>query len=96
MRYSKLLWQHTSFEEPFEIYSEHDDFDREVRKIELFRDGTVGFASISESNHGTQLSLITCPPDEEVNLLPEFQVQDISQDDFELLWQAVHGYAAVA
>ena len=86
MRYSKLLWNHTFPNEPVAIYSEHDDKGWERRKVELFRDGSIGFASATESSEGTKLSLIQCPPDEEVNSEPEFRVMDISKDEFEGLW----------
>ena len=90
MRYSKLIWTHAFPNEPVEIYSEHDDRGWERRKIEMFRDGSMGFASPTESSDGTNLSLIQCPPDEEVNSEPEFRVVDITQDDFERVWTKAH------
>lgn len=86
MRYSKLIWNHTFPNEPVEIYSEHDDKCWERRKVEIFRDGVMGFASATESSEGTKLSLIQCPPDEEVNSEPEFRVVNITKDEFESLW----------
>lgn len=88
MRYSKLVWNHSSPTEPVEIYSEHDDQGREQRKVEVFPDGSVGFAGPAESGGGTQLSLIACPPDDEVNSPPEFLVSDITNADFERVWQS--------
>lgn len=86
MRYSKLLWNHKFPDEPVEIFSEHDDKGWERRKVELFRDGSMGFASPAESSNGTKLSLIQCPPDEEVNSEPEFRVVDVTKDEFESVW----------
>ena len=86
MRYSKLIWNHKVPDEPTQVFSEHDEDGWERRKVELFPDGTVGFASSTESSGGTKLSLIQCPPDEEVNLEPEFQVVDVTKDEFESLW----------
>jgi hypothetical protein len=86
MRYSKLIWNHEFADEPAQVFSEHDDGGWERRKVEVFPDGSVGFASSTESFGGTKLSLIQCPPDEEVNLDPEFKVVDVAKDEFEGLW----------
>ena len=90
MRYSKLLWNHPFPDEPTEIYSEHDEAGWERRKVELFRDGGIGFAGATEGTEGTKLSLIQCPPDDEVNSEPEFKVVTITRDEFEQLWRKAH------
>jgi hypothetical protein len=86
MRYSRLKWSHSSPTEPVEILSEHDDDGWERRKIEVFADGSVCYASESESVGGSKLSLIPRPPDEEVASEPEFSVVEMTQVDFEVAW----------
>ena len=93
MRYSKLIWNHTNPDEPHQILSEHGDDGWELRKVELHRDGSMGYASTSESHLGAKLSLIQCPPDDEVNLPPEFNVVDVSKQEFEQMWQKAHEQA---
>jgi hypothetical protein len=86
MRYSRLLWQHSSPTEPVEILSEYDAEGWERRKVEVFPDGALGYASSTESHGGTALALIPCPPDEEVVSEPEFRVLPLSKDEFERAW----------
>ena len=86
MRYSRLQWTHSSMTEPVEILSEHDEQGWERRKIEVFRDGSMGFASSSESVRGSKLSVIPCPPDEEVLDEPEFRIFEMAKAEFERAW----------
>jgi hypothetical protein len=86
MRYSRLTWTHSSPTEPIEILSEYDDAGWERRKVEVFADGTLGFASDDESAGGSRLALIPRPPDEEVVSEPEFRVSELSKAEFEAAW----------
>ena len=86
MTYSRLRWNHSSPTEPVEILSEYDPSGWECRKLEIFPDGSIGCADSQESVGGTQLSLIPRPPDQEVNSEPEFQVEDLTRDEFESAW----------
>jgi hypothetical protein len=86
MRYSRLQWNHSSPSEPREILSEYDEDGWEQRKIEIFPDGSVGFASGAESFGGSKLSLIPRPRDADVVAEPEFRVFELTKDEFELAW----------
>lgn len=86
MRYSRLQWTHSSPAEPVEILSEHDEDGWELRKVEKFSDGSLRYASGSESG-GAKLSLIPSPSDEEVVCEPEFRVSEISPPEFESAWK---------
>ena len=44
MKYLKVRWIHESATDPVELYSEIDDQGWEVRKVEVFPNGTMGFA----------------------------------------------------
>ena len=90
MRYSRLQWNHPSPSEPIEILSEYDENGWERRKVEVFRDGSVHFASGMESVGGSKLSLIQRPPDEEVVAKPEFRVFEMSSEEFERAWDQAH------
>jgi hypothetical protein len=90
MEYSRLQWNHSSPSEPIEILSEYDPDGWERRKVEVFRDGSVHFASTNESVGGCQLSLIPRPPDEEVIDEPEFRVFEMTKEEFERAWDQAH------
>lgn len=96
MRYSRLRWDHLSASEPIEILSEYDENGWERRKVEVFHDGSVRFASGTESVGGSKLSLIQRPPDEEVVAEPEFRVFEMSHDEFERAWDQAHNRNNVA
>ncbi len=48
MRYLRVQWLHSHPDEPVTLYSELDDEGWEVRKVEIFADGHIGFASKTE------------------------------------------------
>ena len=73
MQYSKLIWTHSHAEMPREILSEYDAEGWEQRKVEIFADGAMSYASQHESSNGAQLSLIQRPSDDEVRHEPEKQ-----------------------
>lgn len=96
MQYSRLAWRHSSPTEPIEILSEYDDNGWERRKIELFADGSIGYANELESVGGSQLSLIQRPPDEDVVHEPEFCVTEMTKPEFEAAWKHAHSALAGA
>lgn len=96
MRYSRLQWNHPSPTEPIEILSEYDENGWELRKVELFRNGSVRFAGATESVGGSKLSLIQRPPDSEVISEPEFRVFALTGDEFERAWEQAHQRSNVA
>jgi hypothetical protein len=96
MQYSRLQWNHSSPTEPIEILSEYDDDGWERRKVEVFRNGAIGFASSTESVGGSELSLIQRPRDEEVVAEPEFRVLAVTKEEFERAWAQAHKLNSVA
>jgi hypothetical protein len=96
MQYSRLLWNHDSPREPIEILSEYDEDGWECRKVEVFKDGSVSFASNTESIGDSKLSLIPRPPDEDVVTEPEFRVFELSKEQFERAWDHAHKLNNVA
>jgi len=55
MHYVKIAWKHEHPQDPVLIYSELDDARWEVRKVEVFPDGSLGFAEEAGSRRGTGL-----------------------------------------
>ena len=88
MRYIRVFWRHEHPDEPVELLSEVDDARWEVRKVERFRDGTVGWAIEDDSVGTTQLGLDPMPPLAEIANDPQFQAGEITRAEFELAWDA--------
>ncbi|MFI5545662.1 DUF6881 domain-containing protein [Streptomyces sp. NPDC051815] len=87
MRYLKLVWHHESTDDPQVIWTEIDDNDIEIRKIEHYADGRLGLAGGGQSNGSTELGLWSVPPLEEIKKSPEFSPKEISPADFENEWR---------
>jgi len=90
MRYLKVLWIHDEPTEPVEMYVETDSDGWETRKVEVFRDGTLGFASAAESSNTTVLGEQPVPSIEEIAEDPQFRPVGITKDEFEHVWARRH------
>jgi len=86
MEYVDVQWRHKSANDPLRLVSEMDDQRYEVRKLEFFPSGLVGFASLSESAHGTKLGEAPIPPLSQINNDPQFAGVAIDSAAFEALW----------
>jgi hypothetical protein len=86
MRYIKVIWNHQQPDDPVQLYGELDDESWEVRKVEVFRDGFLGYASRSESRGSTFLGLVPVPPLAEIAADPEFEPREIGKDEFDEIW----------
>jgi hypothetical protein len=85
MRYIHVRWIHNFLDEPVDIYSELDPHNLEMRKVEIYRNGTVTFTDSVHSAGTTMLALVPFPPLEEISSQPEFDAHEISQSKFEIL-----------
>jgi hypothetical protein len=87
MRYLRVQWLHFHPDEPAEIFSEITEDGWEVRKVEIFPDGSVGFASPNETMGSTMLSVEPLPALEEIRSDSQFKPVEISREEFENMWQ---------
>lgn len=87
MRYIDVEWKHESKEEPVRLVSEIGDDEFETRKLELFPNGNVGYASSAFSSEKTGLGMAPVPSLKEINEQKEFIGKSISANQFETLWQ---------
>ena len=87
MDYLKVAWIHNWDDEPTTIYSEIDNYRNEIRKIELFRDGRVGYATNKVAHNGTQLSETPLPSLHQIASDRQFEPRHITQQDFEQVWK---------
>ncbi len=85
-----VLWHHDHQDEPVRLVSEVGTDGFEVRKLEFFRDGRVGFAFGTREFLGTALGEMPLPSVEAINADPQFSGKLIAIEEFERLWR-VHG-----
>ncbi|AXI04312.1 DUF6881 domain-containing protein [Aquirhabdus parva] len=91
MQYMKVNWIHDFIDDPIWIYGELNDEMEEVRKIEIFRNGHLGYAACNGVSHIAFSSEENWPTKEEIESDPQFQVFIISQQEFEETWaKAMH------
>ncbi len=84
--YTKVTSRHSNSYDPVEIYSELDDARWEVRRVEVFSDGSLDYASRSKSEGRTFLSPETFSPLAEIRANPEFEAAEIEKDEFDMMW----------
>ncbi len=66
MDYLHVHWRHDAADAPVDIYSELDDDRWEVRKVEVFADGTRHYADDWRSTGRTGLSEVPLPSFDEL------------------------------
>lgn len=83
--YSK--WHGSPQGSPVEFYSELDNERYEIRKVEVFRDGSYGYADKSNATKSTKLGVVPVPSIEEIAGDPEFDAKVITPKQFDEKWQ---------
>ncbi|WP_444928976.1 DUF6881 domain-containing protein [Microbulbifer sp. SSSA002] len=83
--YSK--WHNSPENYPVEFYSELNGDRFETRKVEVFKDGSLGFASQHVSSKTTKLGITTVPPLAEISKQSEFYIKAITYQQFEAKWK---------
>ncbi|UPJ52052.1 hypothetical protein IVB30_12275 [Bradyrhizobium sp. 200] len=86
MVYIKVSWKQDDPHTPILLYSELDDKRWEVRKVEVFPDGSLGYADRATSRGTTFLGLEPVPALSEIAAIPEFEPVAITKDEFEAVW----------
>jgi hypothetical protein len=90
MQYFKVNWCHNAPDDPHLIYTEIDDAQWELRKIEVFRNGRKGFADSQEEVGGSMLGMEPWPDLELISSDPEFRIEEITREFFEEEWVNRH------
>jgi hypothetical protein len=86
MTYLKVKWNHSFPNEPALLYSELDRDRWEIRKVEVFPGGSMGYAGPDGAVEGTNLGVEPVPSVEEIAADPEFEPEVISKAEFEKVW----------
>lgn len=91
MSYIKVRWLHSLEGEPYEILLELDRERYELRKIEKFKNGEIGFCSGSIDCNSSGLSELPVPSLDEINCDKQFIAESMSIEAFEDEWgRALH------
>ena len=86
MKYIKVKWIHDHSNAPVWLYSELDDASWEIRKVEVFADGSFGFADERSEAGGSALGLEPVPPIAEIAADSQFVPTEIGREEFEDIW----------
>jgi len=86
MEYIDIVWHHNNSNDPIRLVSELDENRYELRKLEFYKSGNVGFASENKSNLNTMLGEKPVPSLQEIITQEEFSGKSISENEFEQLW----------
>ena len=86
MRYLYVKWLHKDPRAPVHLYSEVGDDSYERRKVEIYADGSKGFADGTEEAGGTSLGSMPVPSLAEIAAQPEYEPKAISQEEFQRIW----------
>lgn len=89
MIYMKVQWKHSFSNEPIIIYSELNEDRNEIKKVEIYRDGMMGYACQDVSVNGSALSECEIPELSEINADPQFEGIEIHKEEFEAIWKKV-------
>jgi len=81
-----VAWDSAEYSDPYRLVSELDDRAFETRKLEFFRDGSVGSASNCHATANTRLGTHPVPSLGELNADPQFRACELAPAEFELLW----------
>jgi hypothetical protein len=84
--YLACEWVHDLPDEPVLLYSELDLERLETRKVEVFRDGSIGWA-YADHEVRSALGEVPVPPMSAIAADPQFRPREISADDFDAIWQ---------
>lgn len=87
MTYLRVTWLHDYPDDPRTIVVELDEERWETRKVELFPDGTKGWADATTEVGTTGLALVQTPSIEEIASDPQFVPEEITAHEFERLWR---------
>lgn len=87
MEYLKVRWEHNFDSDPIDLFSELDEERMETRKIEVFRNGTIGMASEDFETGDTRLGEVPVPAIDKIANDPQFFPTIIKKIDFENVWR---------
>ena len=85
-RYLHIHWKKPGPGEPSHSFSELDNERLELRKVDIFPNGTRGFAEGEEEHGGSILGSLPVPPLAELAGDPAFEASEIKVEEFQRQW----------
>lgn len=85
--YLKVRWLHRDPKYPILLFSEIDRERYELRKVEVYADGRLGFAAEEWCMGETVLGEVPVPLPDEITADPQFVVEHTTPAEFESLWK---------
>jgi hypothetical protein len=85
--YLRVRWLHDYANEPVVMFSELDDERWETRKVEVFPNGSAGYADATREYGGTMLGTVPIPSLDAIASDPEFEPVQIDAAAFEEAWK---------
>ena len=86
MKYVKAKWLTASPGDPLLLYSELDDSRLEIRKIDVYSNGSAGWADRSSEHGSARLGIVPPPSLDEINAQGDFDAVEITPEEFERVW----------
>jgi hypothetical protein len=91
MKYLRVEWRHELVDQPIMYYFELNEHRWEQRRIELFRNGEIGYADQEEKGGATILGdKLPIPDESEIAEDTQFIPEEISRAQFEAMWELRH------
>ncbi len=90
MRYIDVEWIHDNDDYPVRLVSEIAPDNFEMRKLEIFRNGKVGYAYADVAFEGTMLGHVEVPSIAEIDSQNEFQDTEISKKQLSYIGQSMY------
>lgn len=87
MIYLKVHLSHDSEIRPVAFYCEMENDRMEIRKVELFADGSLGYANEKRSSGNTVLGVLPMLTIEELSASPNCEAREVTRDEFEDIWR---------
>lgn len=87
MEFIRVDWLHDNNDEPCSIFCEIDDNRLEIRKVEVYKDGKMGYATQDKEVNNTFLSYEPTPSLDQIANDPQFRARVITESEFQAIWE---------
>jgi hypothetical protein len=89
--FQRVRWIHANAEDPVALWAHVVD-GWELRKVDEFADGGLAWADGENETKSTGLGTVPVPSPEEIAADPQFVVEVVEHEAFELVWQRAHAH----
>jgi len=96
MRHVKIIWTHNETSDPNIMFYEISENNEILRQVELFSDGSYGFANSAMERHSFITNDIPFPSNEEINSELDLHAFDIDRERFEVIWTRAESSVSAA